>query len=188
MADRRETIEVPLPEHVSVEQGADGLVLSHRWFRPIYIFMAFFCVFWDGFLIAWYFGIPTQGAPRPASFYWFPLLHVGAGLWLTYYTIAGFLNRTLIGVNQGEITIRHTPLPWLGGRRIQAGELKQLYCEEIHGRRSQTTFQLCAVRKDGTKLKLLTGLPGSDVALLLEERIERQLGIQDRHVPGELSK
>jgi hypothetical protein len=187
MADTRETIEVPLPDHVSLEHGASGLVLIHRWFRPIYIFMALFCLFWDGFLIYWYFGIPIQ-ATRPAIFYWFPLGHVAVGLGLTYSTIAGFVNRTLIGVSQGEITIRHTPLPWLGGRRIQAGEIKQFYCEEIRGSESSSTFQVCAVRNDGNKLKLLTGLPSSDVALYFEQRIERQLGIEDRHVPGELSK
>jgi hypothetical protein len=30
------------------------VVLVRRWFTPAVLFMAFFCVFWDGFLIRWY--------------------------------------------------------------------------------------------------------------------------------------
>ncbi len=35
----------------------------------------------------------------------FPLLHVGIGAGLTYYTLAGFLNRTIVEVSHEGLTI-----------------------------------------------------------------------------------
>ncbi len=169
---------------------AGGLTLIYTWFRPLYVLMLFFCIFWDGFLVFWY--RTALAHPSPGSIMlWFPLLHVGVGVGITYSTIAGFLNRTRVTVNAGEVTIRHGPLPWIGNRNVPAGEIRQLFREETisTGRSgSSATYHLNAITRENRKLRLIRGIPAADVALYLEQEIEKALGIEDRKVAGEMPK
>src|SRR6266545_6110628 len=132
MSDSRSnppTLEAPLPEHLVMTREAGGLTLIYTWFRPTYVFMLLFCIVWDSFLVFWY--RTALAHPSPSSIaLWFPIGHVAVGIGLTYSTIAGFVNRTRVGVNAGEITIRHGPMPWIGNRNIPAGEIRQLFREE----------------------------------------------------------
>jgi len=125
MSDSRSAqpaLEAPLPEHLVMMREAGGLTLVYAWFRPMYVFLLFFCIFWDGFLVFWY--RTALAHPSPGSIaLWFPLIHVGVGVGITYSTIAGFLNRTRVSVDAGEVTIRHGPVPWIGNRKIPAAAL-----------------------------------------------------------------
>ena len=40
-----------------------GLTLGWRWFTPLSIFLAIFCVGWDGFLVLWYSVALGEDAP-----------------------------------------------------------------------------------------------------------------------------
>ncbi len=189
--------KVPLPPAIQVEEGMSKLTLTRRWFSPVYIFLAFFCVMWDGFLVFWYgaamFGMGAEaGGPATICALLFPLGHVAVGLGLTYTTIAGFFNRTLIEVTRGSLKISHGPIPWWGNQDLRTADLKQLFCEEQvhrgkHGSRNYT-YDVHAVLQDGRKHKLLSGLPSTDQALYIEQAIETHLEIEDRHVPGEVPK
>jgi hypothetical protein len=121
----------------------------------------------------------------------FPLLHVGVGVGLTYYTVAGFLNRTVVEVSHEGLRIYHTPLPWFGNKTIPVSDLAQLYREEVvsrENRSTRVTYQLSAVSKESKKIKLLGGIETADVALFLEQEIEKWLGIKDVKVAGEMQK
>jgi hypothetical protein len=121
----------------------------------------------------------------------FPLLHLAVGVFLTYYTVAGIYNRTIITVGQGTLSIQHGPLPWPGSRVLQASEISQLYCEEntSRGRNGpQTSYRLSAVTSDNKKINLLTGFDSPDSARFLERQVEEWLGIRDRRVEGEMPK
>ena len=178
-----------MPSSVTVNDQGTGLTLSYRWYSPKFIFLIFFCVVWDGFLFFWYSQALSTNAPLMMIL--FPLLHVGVGAGLTYYTLAGFLNRTIVQVSREGLTIYHTPLPWFGNKRIPVTELAQLYREEVisrGNRGTQTTYQLSAVSKESKKIKLLGGIETADVALFLEQEIEKWLGIKDVKVTGEMQK
>lgn len=41
-----------------------------------------------------------------------PTMHWLVGLWLSYWAVAGLLNRTRIEVSDGLITVTHSPVPW----------------------------------------------------------------------------
>lgn len=192
MSDSRSAspMDAPLPEDVTVVRDAGALTITYRWFKPLYLFMLFFCIFWDGFLVFWYDMALRKGAGAPSMAIWFPLLHVGVGVWLTYTTLAGLANRTRVVVQSGEIVIRHGPLPWLGGGRIGAGEIRQLYREETPAKDSDSTasYHLNAITRDNRKLRLIRSVRSADVALYLEQEIEKALGIEDRQVKGEMLK
>ena len=185
----QQPIQVPIPEHIQMGQTSEGLTLTYRWFSYYFIFYAVFCFAWDGFLVFWYSLAFTQNAPW--IMFVFPLIHLSVGVGLTYYTLAGFYNKTVVTVGMGKLSIRHTPLPWPGNRILSASDLIQLYSEERILRTrsgSRTTFQLSAISTDNRKIKLLSGLNSPDEARFLEHKIEEQLGIRDRPVEGELPR
>jgi len=107
---------VPQPPRITVEDLGDGLRLTRRWFSGTAVALTFFCVFWDGFLVVWY--SIAFGAGGPWFMVVFPLLHVVVGIGLTYFTLALYLNRSVLEVRDGRLTIRHGPLPWPGNRNL----------------------------------------------------------------------
>jgi len=149
--------------------------------------MVLFCIFWDGFLVNWYRMSLGRGAPL--SMILFPLIHVTAGVVLTYSTVAHLFNATIITATRRALSIRHGPVPWIGNREIQASDIEQLYCgEKVSRGRNGTSasYELCALMRDGGKVKLLSGLGEREEALFIEQRVEEQLGIADARVAGEL--
>lgn len=189
MTDTQEPLKALIPEHVVVEHGPNGLVLSYNWFSWTYIALAVFALFWDGFLVFWYSVAFSQDAPW--IMFVFPLLHVSVGVGLTYSALAGFYNKTIITVGMGQLSIQHTPFPWPGNRTVQASDLVQLYSEERMTRSNnvtRTTYQLSAISNQNKKIKLLSGLNTPDEVRFFEHQIEEQLGIQDRPVEGEMPR
>ena len=178
---------VEMPKGYSLENDGAGLIITRRWWSWKYVVLLVFCVFWDGFLVVWYTIAFREGGPLLMKV--FPVLHVAAGVFITYTTIAGFLNRTKITVTTGELRIRHYPLPWRGNWVLQRQELDQLFCEEkINSNRNGTsfTYALSAVLSGGGRVKLISGLDDPEAALFLEQKIEGFLGITDRPVAGEM--
>ncbi|MBN1344564.1 MAG: hypothetical protein JXQ73_17875 [Phycisphaerae bacterium] len=184
---RRNRDDVPMPKAITVDPWGHDLTITRRWFSWIHVFLVFFCIAWDSFLVFWYFMAFTEKSPL--IFKIFPIFHLATGVGLTYFTIAGFLNRTVIKVASGILSVRHTPLPWPGNHRIETAGLDQIYCtEEIRHGEDNASFNYVVNAKltDGRKVKLLTGLDEPDQALFIEQQIERHLGIEDRPVRGEM--
>lgn len=178
-----------MPSNVSVNDHGTGLTLTYRWYSPRYIFLFLFCIFWDGFLFVWYHQAFSTNAPLASIL--FPLIHVAVGIGITYYTIAGFLNKTIVEVSREGLTIYHTPLPWFGNKTVPVTDIAQLYREEIisqSNNRTRVSYRLSAVSKDNKKIKLLGGIETADIALFLEQEIEKWLGIKDVKVVGEMQK
>ena len=193
-------LRAPMPERLVREPLPNGVRFTYRWFGPQFAFLVFFCVAWNAFLYFWYAkaiagvdwaqGLGALEGHRLMMIL-FPIAHVAVGVGLTYYTLCGFVNRTIVEVAGRVITISHGPLPWRGNRTIPGSDVQQLYREEITRRTkngTSTSYQLSAVQKDNRKLKLLSGLGGADLALFLEQEIERALGIRDQAVTGEMRK
>jgi hypothetical protein len=181
---------LPQPRAIIVEDLGGGLRLTRSWFTWAVIVMTLFCVAWDSFLVFWYSMALAGNAPWIAIV--FPVLHLALGVALTYGTLAMYLNRTVLEVAQGRLTVRHGPLPWPGRRDLDAGDLEQLYCDETasRGRRGSGSYSynVWAVLKDGQRVKLLDTLPNREQALFVEQMVEDYLGIEDRPVHGELPR
>ena len=88
--------EAPRPERFRQERSGTRTTIAWRWFGFQFLFLALFCVVWDAFLVLWY--TMATGPTMPLMMKLFPLLHVAAGIGLTYYTLAGFLNRTSVEI------------------------------------------------------------------------------------------
>ncbi len=177
---------VPLPAKLDVVREAGELRMTHRWFSPRFIGMAVFAVFWNGFMLFWHGMALASGAWTMSLF---GLLHTAVGIGVGYYTLAGFLNRTTVRAERDHLQIRHAPLPWLGELDARGSELEQLYAKQVVSRNDNNTtitYELHAVLRTGRDRALVKGLDKPELALYLEQELERYLGIRDRPVAGEL--
>lgn len=181
---------IPRPDHIKFEKRPDSIRLLRRWYSLKALPMAFFCIFWDGFLCFWYSIALTSPKGPQITMLVFPLLHLAVGVGITYSVIATFLNRTTIKVDRQWFIVQHDPVPWPGEVKVPVRELDQIYCQEevTHTKRSSSTsYTLSAVLKDGRKKTLLTGLDSPEVAAFIEQQVEGWLNIEDRRVVGEMS-
>jgi hypothetical protein len=185
-----------IPARFRVSEDAASLNVGWRWFTPVYGFMLVFCFIWDSALINWYVEVLSKPTHLETPLLAFPILHVVAGVVLTYVAIAGLVNRTTVEVRTTEsgalptyrdaaspptsrITVRHGPLPWRGNRTVAAAELRQLDTHErqVRGKRSVTlVYDVVGIGHDDRKVVLVSGL-ARDEALYLEQRLEARLGM-----------
>ncbi len=124
----------------------------------------------------------------------FPILHVAVGVGGTYYVLTGFLNRTTMRVTKSTISIKHRPLPWLGGDiELDAKAINQIYVKEIVTRGKNGTSKSYVLRyldnQENDKRILPKGitLKVEDVQRI-ERLIEDFLDIKDFAVHGEYDK
>jgi hypothetical protein len=176
------------PRSVVSSEVDGGLTVQYRWFSPKYVFMALFCLFWDGFLVFWYAMALSSGDTVGLLF---PLLHVAAGIAITYATIAGFVNTTTLRIDPWRLRVRHHPLPWGKPVDLAVGDVHQLFCDEkiTRGRNGPSyTYNLNALLRDGSRRKVISGLDTADLPVFLEQHAESWMGIQDEAVLGELPR
>lgn len=180
--------EVALPRGFEVKNVDNAWQISWRWFRWMHLGLAVWCVLWDGFLIVWY-ALAFGSGMWPMAL--FATLHAIVGVATTYYTLAGFLNRTIVKIGNDQLEIWHHPLPWRGEKRFQTSEVEQFYCKENLSRSSDGTsrnYEVYVIFRHNLREKLVTGLNEPEQALYIEQELERFLYIQDAPVPGELAR
>lgn len=179
-------LPVEMPPSFSIEREGFTLTLVRRWYSWTAWGLAFFCVFWDGFLIFWYSMALAGKAPLVALV--FPLLHVGVGVFITYTCLAQFLNRTRFRVGYDSVDVRHGPVWWPGDKSVPRHDIEQLYVEEVRksGKHGPTfTYTVRLVLQGGRKLELVSGLPDAEQARYVEQQVEAELRLADRPVAGE---
>jgi len=187
-----ERMELGLPDKLELRDQGTGIEIVRKWFGWKVILATAFAVFWCGFLFMWYslafaFGSVFRGELTFAAL--FPLIHVAVGVGLAYTALTGWVNRTRITVDQGRISVRHGPLPWLGNKDLDGTTLKQLYSKEkiTRGRNSTSvTYEVHALTTSGRNEKLLSSLETSEQALYIEQEIERYFRIEDAPVRGQI--
>lgn len=180
------------PRSIEVVETARGLEIVRRWWSPLFLFLAVFCVVWNGIVVAFVGMAFRAGAPWFVSL--FPVIHLAVGLGLAYFTLCGLLNRTRVTVERrGDVSVQHGPLPWRGTPTLSASSLAQVYVVRKTRASSDGTttssYRLCALGKDGASTTLLA-LPTLTLAeaRFVEEEVERHLGLADVPVRGEVPR
>lgn len=180
-----ERIELGLPDKLRLFDHGTYIEIVRKWFGWKIVFITAFAIFWDGFLFMWYSKLDEN---TELMAFLFPLLHVGVGIGITYYAVAGWFNRTHIYVSGAKIAVRHRPIPWLGNKELDALNLKQLYTKEKvsdSNNGSSVSYDIHAITHSGENIKLVSGLETSEQALYIEQEIEKYLRIEDATVKGE---
>lgn len=180
-----------LPRHLVARETREAARFSWRWFRARHLPLAATGLVWNAVMAT----ICVKVLTAPEQSAWGLLFlspHLGAGLWMLYYTLASALNRTTIDVSRERLTIRHGPLPWPGVRDLDlpGHSLKQLYCEAWMRKPwmadlSKVVYDLNALDASGQKVELVPGIENRNQVLYLELALEKQLGIEDALVEGE---
>ncbi|MCB8977209.1 MAG: hypothetical protein H6657_31970 [Ardenticatenaceae bacterium] len=200
MADQLKTtntnakLPAPQPSKVVLENLGGGLRLHWTWFSWQILMITGFAIFWNGILFFGFGGaMLSDGASPFTIFPLFILPHFWVGLGMIYYALTGYINKTTVTVDYGQLTVRHGPLPWWGNKSLEPVHIVQLYTKENRSsyRRNNYwsgNFELHAILKQGKHQKLLSGLDSSEHALFVEQTIEEQLGIEDYPVRGEYGR
>lgn len=183
-------IDLALPKGMTLEQRGERLTISRRWFSCVALPMLGFAACWDTFLVVWYAIAFSQEGPAFTISTLFPIIHVGIGIFITYYALAQVINRTVITVDDEVLKIVHTPLPWRGGKTIYVSAIKQIYVHRVdkYNRKSNRmteTFSVFALLPDEATVPIVEGLPSKAQALYLEQELERRLKITPAPVAGE---
>jgi hypothetical protein len=181
---------VPPPKGVRVDREGGGLRLRVRWFRPVVWFLILWCAIWDGILLVWYgvsFAALAQGEEGALMGLLFPVLHLAAGVGVTWTTAAILLNTTHIEVRSGSLTVRHGPVPWPAPPRLPTASIDQLF-SVVKRNKNNTSYELHARQRDGTVHKLVGQLGRPELARYLEQRVEAWLELEDAPVEGELPR
>jgi hypothetical protein len=182
---------VPLPVKLSLDATPTTLTISWRWFHPAVLFLLFFVIAWDSFLVVWYGAAFSLSGPGVWLMTLFPIAHLAVGVGLTYFVVASFLNRTTISVEGGVLSVRHGPLPWRGNLSLPSRAVEQLYVAETSagsGEDKARRLELRARLRDNSEKALLKSLTDASQALYLEQELERFLRIRDAEVAGELPR
>jgi hypothetical protein len=127
----------------------------------------------DGFLVVWY--KMAFGSDEALLAIVFPLLHVAVGIVITYSTLAGLFNSTIIRASPHRLQIWRGPLPWIGTRRLSADDIDQLYVKKVEYKSNDgqhLAYELHAVMKTKKDFKLISRLEEIGHALCLEQDIE----------------
>jgi hypothetical protein len=184
----RPRVKVPMPRGIQIDELGGSLEIRRRWFSPAFLGLAFFCLFWNGFMVFWHVMALSMGAWFMSLF---GLLHTAVGIGLACWTLAGLFNTTTIRARRGLIEIRSGPIPCGGNADIPTDDLAQLYCKEriSHSKNGTSySYQVLAVTKANVRKTLLKGLTEAEQALFIEQELERFLEIEDRPMPGEVAR
>lgn len=160
-------------------------VLRRRWLAPTHFFMLFFCLAWDSFLVFWYGIAFSTNAPWIMTV--FPLAHVAVGVGITYSTLAGFLNRTTVRVEDGRLEVRHGPLPWVGNTSLEVAALRSIYVRTQTSTTSQgrsTVRQAVVADTDAAAEVPVLLLEDSAQAEFVAAAVAEHLGLPNRPLPG----
>ncbi len=175
----------PLPSNIELVTEYDAIVIRRAWKSAIAYALIVFTLFWNAFMVVWMSIAINQGAWEMAAF---GSIHATVGLFLIYYNIALFLNKTDIRIDTYNLSVKHYPLPWMGQIQIPVENVQQVYCKEKITRNKNSTsitYEVHCIDRNNKQKKLLSGLNDSSQAQFIEAEIEKILGIKNRPVSGE---
>ena len=182
---------VAQPAGLEFQETSRGLRFSYRWFNPAAYFLIIFLTFWDGFLVVWYGGLiarfMTTGHLEIIPFL-FPVLHLAAGVGLTYYLLCLFFNRTTLEVDRDQLRVRVGPLKASGALEVDRHDLRQFFVvQQVRHTKNgrQVTYDLNVVTRTGEWKKVLSGLTQSAWGRFIERKLEDYLGIVNEAVDDE---
>ncbi len=176
---------LPIPEGLEVEETSQSLTISYRWYQPMVWFLIFFAVIWNGFLIFWFL------ADTPMIFKLFASLHVTVGIFLVWYIICMFFNKTVMIITKHEIEITHLPIPmpiYYKNMKLSRFDIFQVYITKttnINKGTTTNTFELCAVSPKNATKKLSINCENYEKALFFKRKIEQFMRIEPQAVEGE---
>ncbi|WNC72080.1 hypothetical protein RGQ13_18465 [Thalassotalea psychrophila] len=174
-----EHLNIGLPEQISIKNNYDSIEITRQWPRFQPFTMALGAVYLIYHCVTKYTGTENVDIPNLLYLLVFIIL-------MTYFSLAGLLNKTYIMVTKKNVEIRHRPIPWVGNKIIDASEIKQLYAKERRIKNNRLKYEVHVITHSGEDTKLLRLLDSSKQALYIEQEVEKYLSIKNVSVHEEL--
>jgi hypothetical protein len=140
---------------------------------------AAFAAVWDGFLVFWYATAFRHPSPGGMAL-WFPLLHVGVGVFVTWNALRKLFNRTTIRLTRERLTIAEGPVPAYARLDVPIAAVERFEA----GRREQSTKGgtrslpiVLLLTRDGRSQPLRVECAGDDQSRWLSTRLNEHLAI-----------
>lgn len=152
-----------LPAALRRERRGDGVCISVRWLRSGGAArLAVAC----GALVVIGYILLTEGQFQGV----FEGVLALAGLGLGYFGLAQVANHTMFVVGEGQLVMRHGPLPWRSALRVDRARVRRVSTSGRHHRLELATTS-------GEEVVLLQELPG-EVAGPLVALLAAELGVE----------
>ena len=177
---------IPVPEKFKVFYDREKMVIRRKWFGPQVFFLIPFIIFWDGFMVFWFYKAISNEQWMMAAF---GSIHGLVGLGMTYFLICCFVNTTDVSVDPRNLEVKIQPFPWPGSKKLSSREITQLYCEEkvTHNKNGTSiSYLVKVIDQNGKSTKLIGALKDASEAKFIENKVESILGIQNQAVAGEI--
>ena len=174
---------IPIPEGFEIQENPQGVVITHRWYKPVVWFLIFFAMFWNGFMFFW------MTAPTPWFFKAFGLIHLGVGIGLIWYIACLFKNKTEIVITPENFAFRHTPIPFIGhkNRVLNRPEIWQVFVKQTisNGKNSTSINYELHLLNPSKKSEKLLSFSDPSQTLFIKRKIEAYMQIQPMPIEGE---
>lgn len=171
-----------LPKQISIDYYDDYMHICRKWFGFPIMLMSGFMVFWIGIQFFTYFLITGEFGDATVIIYSFGAIFLLIDVFLFYLLAAGWMNKTDIFVNKQLMEIKHSPVPWMGNKKLDATTLTQFYVHKsvaTNDGRTTVTYEVHYLQKGQQSAKLIAGLAEREQAVFIEQKIENYLGIID---------
>ncbi|WP_273445101.1 hypothetical protein [Neolewinella agarilytica] len=157
---------------LDISRDSGRLTISYSWRTSAMWFLLFFSVIWNLFII----GALVSGAG------FFISIHLLVGIFIAWFTLSRFLNKTTIAVDRNKLLLEHGPIPWPFAKQqnIPARALVQLYVGKSSVKvNDQPTYNLMAKLDTGVEVKLIKAEQDRQLLQELETTIEAYLDIEN---------
>lgn len=176
------------PNQITVRKSPHHLQITRTWFEMKHVLLLPLAIAWDAFIFWGYKMIFS--APKVDIFpVLFLLLPLSLGISLTYFALAGLLNKTTVDLTPNTTSIKDTPLPFWRNKQIASKDIFQLYCKKVKMRNGLYWIDIIsvhAIMNNQNSIALLSSLKTTEQALFIKQEIENFLGIKNKSMKDEL--
>ena len=176
-----------LPNTIQFNEEDSCLIIIKKWLDWKTHFITLFTSFWTSIslLIIYLFGVTITSL--------FGILFFIGNIFLIYYTIAKWVNKTYIFIDKNKIFIscKPIPIPWISDRELKIMELQTLYSKKkiryrhhiygIYRQNKKVSYEVCANTYNYGK-KTLIIVSNAKEALFIEKKIKQYLNFENEYI------
>ncbi|MEQ8171429.1 MAG: hypothetical protein ABRQ38_21250 [Candidatus Eremiobacterota bacterium] len=173
---------LPVPSYIKVDMKDEELSII----RPFNIdgFLVFLTLFLDICLsfsfIIWAVKLIKHIFSNPSvimlAIYMgiFLLLLFGASVvvFMNYYSLACFVNKTFIKLKNGEFSLECRPLPGYGNTKIKLSDIEKIYSVEELSDGTPVAYKINCILKNKDIINMVTNIKKPEDALFIQRQIE----------------
>lgn len=181
--------DIPKPQSVNFIQKHDEIILQFKQVSLYRFFLLFFVLSntAPGLFFAFFFLFSGQRS----IFLTFGIPSILINLIVFYFAVIVFFSKINIQVNAQKIIISYGLDFWRRKKIFDTRDIKQIYCKSQKSSYRMGSiplkrfFKLCIVTYSGTEEVIVKELNSPEIALFVEQEIEKFLRITDQRIEGD---